>query len=238
VSALWALTATSALGAVVGFWHLRSSLALRASWVDLRETWNLGGWLAANQVAGWTTSNVYLFLAAALAGTATTAAVRAAQVVIGPLNVLQAYLPLALIPRFSRTLDAHGPGGLRRDIGRVYMRTAPVFAGYCALAALLARPLLHVLYGGEYDRYWPVVALLAVYGFLSYTGEVLASALSASRRPRAIFVAHAVAGTFALAVGWLLIDAFGANGAALGLAVNGVVLNAILLRDVRRAWKR
>jgi O-antigen/teichoic acid export membrane protein len=236
LSALWALTATSAVGAVVGFWQLRSSLAMRASWADARDTWRLGGWLAANQVAGWATFNVYLFLAAALVGTAATAALRASQVIIGPLNVLQAYLPLALIPRFARTLADGGAASLRRDIGRVYTRTAPLFAAYCLLAALLAKPLLHVLYGGAYDRYWPVVTLLAAYAFLSYTGEVLASALSASRRPRAIFLAYSISGGFALMVGWLLIVFLGANGAALGLVVNSIVLNAILLWDARRSW--
>jgi O-antigen/teichoic acid export membrane protein len=233
-SALWALAATSAAGAIVGLMLLRSSIAWQASWTDARDMLQLGRWLAVNQAAAWTTVNLYLFLAAALAGAATTAAVRAAQVVMGPLNVLQAYLPLALIPRFARTLDAGGKSALRRDMGRVFALTAPIFAAYAAFAVIFARDLLHLLYGGGYDRYWPVVALLAGYAFFSYTAEVFASALSASRRTRSIFFAHALAGTFVLSAGWLLIVLLGSTGAALGLLLNSIILNAVLLHHIRR----
>ena len=64
-SALWALAATSAAGAIIALMLLGSSITRQAAWSDARQMLQLGRWLAINQAAAWTTFNIYLFLAAA-----------------------------------------------------------------------------------------------------------------------------------------------------------------------------
>jgi O-antigen/teichoic acid export membrane protein len=230
LSALEALAVAYTFGALFAGWQLRKSLSTRTSRADLGEMWALGKWLAANQVGNWFIFNVYLFLAAAIGGAATSAALKASQTIFGPVVALIAYLPLVLPTRFTQTLARGGREALRKEIARTYIRTSPVFAAYCAAAAIFSRELLHILYGGPYDRYSTVVALFAAYFFLGYIAEVLSHALRAERRPRDIFIAYASAGAFGVVAGWLVISLLGASGAALGLILNGAILNLVLWR--------
>ena len=84
VNALYAIAATSALGVVVGAWQIRRSLIRGFARADVRSNWNFGKWLAGAFIAYWFSSQLYLYLAALMLGTAATGDIKAAFVVMGP----------------------------------------------------------------------------------------------------------------------------------------------------------
>lgn len=230
-AALLALAATSALGMALGAWQLRGRFLPSVRRDDLRANWGYGKWLAGALLAYWCASQLYLYLAAALAGTAATGLLKAALVLLGPLNVLLVFLDTAAPIVLARSRAVQGDPGLRTRLREIVVVTAPVVIGYCLVVVVFSGALLRLVYGDRYAQDQAVlVALLALDYVLIYGGRITASALRAQRRTRPIFRAHLAAAAVALMVGWLLVGLAGVEGAALGMVTSAAIVVVLLAR--------
>jgi O-antigen/teichoic acid export membrane protein len=88
-TALAVLAATSAAGALVGAWQLRSRIVggLRPL-AYAKENWSFGRWLLGSTLAMWTSSQLYPVLTAGFVGVAATGALRAVWTVLGRTHIL------------------------------------------------------------------------------------------------------------------------------------------------------
>lgn len=216
-NALVVIAATSAVAACVGAWQLRRSLGSRVDRKAFRELWRFGRWLGAAEVGYWLESQYYVYLAAALVGPVASAALKAGQTVLGPVSVFLAFFVNYLPIRFTRHGVRDDAVALARQL-RVGLRaTVPPVAAYGLLVAIFARPLLEALYGDAYGRYASVVRLFAVYYVMLSVSDVVVASLSARDRTRRIFLGHAAGAAVSVAVGWALVEAFGATGGVAGM---------------------
>jgi O-antigen/teichoic acid export membrane protein len=226
---LLVIAATSSCGVVLGVVQLRSSLAFELNRVFVRENWDFGKWLAGANVGFWLSSAAILYIAGAILGAGAPAALKAGQIVLGPLNVLLLFLATVLPIVFSRAL-AQGEAALRSRLRFALTTTGPIVAAYCLAAALLAHPILHALYGGKYDGFANVVRLVAFYYFADYFAQVIRDVLKARRVTRPVFVGNLLGGIAAVALAPVLLVVIGVTGGAMAMVVGGLILNAALLR--------
>lgn len=227
-NALYALAATSALAAIVGVWQIRGSLSRHVTLSALGENWHFGKWLAGAEVLSWCSSlHMYLYLAAAIVGTAASGDLKAAQILFGPMRVVAYYLDTVLPIRFARTLAQGGEGAMYQGLRRVLTRVAGPLAGYCVLVALFARPLLRVTFGNQYVGASTVLMLYSGYALLTYLQMIVAASLKARRQTRFIFVGSACGVVVALAAGWGFITVFGTNGVILAMIATAIVVTTL-----------
>ena len=228
--ALYTVAATSSVSLFLGAWMTRRSFAPAADRTALAENWSFGKWLGGAIGASWLTAQLYVYLAALLLGAPAAGALRAAQILLGPLNAFYVFLFTLLPIRFSAARDRDGDPAVDSALKRWYAATSPVALAYCVLAAIFAEPLLALLYNDRYASYANVVVLFAVYYVVQHLVYVVTSALIAKRRTRPLFTGNLYAGLLGVAVGWLLIQTWEVEGAAVGMILGAVVLNVVFWR--------
>ena len=230
-SALLALAAPSALAVPLGLWQLRGSFQGVARRADLDDNWQFGKWLAGALLAYWCASQLYLYVTAALVSSAAAGFLKAALVLMGPLNVLLVFVDTAVPILLARSLAASGERGLRAQLKETLILTAPIVGTYCVVVAVFATPLLRRVYGERYAAdHSALLTLLAVNYLLIYASRLVGSALRARRQTRPIFRGHLYAGVVAVAGGWLIVRVGGVEGAALGMVASAAVVLTVVLR--------
>lgn len=231
--ALYVAGATSAVGAAVGAWKIRHSLERRVDAAALRENWVFGQWLAAALAASWVAGQLYFYLTGAMRGATAAGALKAAQIVLGPLNTFLLFLFTVLPIRFARTRSRAGDAGLHHALILTYTATAPFVLIYCVAVAIFSGPILRLLYGTSYSGYGSVVVLFSVYYFVLHPVYLLTSALSAKRWTRPLFTGNLYAAALAVVAGWLLILEWGVNGAVVGMVAGTLLLAAVFSQAYR-----
>lgn len=137
-------------------------------------------------------------------------------------SVLASVINTVAMPAFSRE-RAHPErlgSALHTSVVLVGMVAYPI----AAVTFVLARPLVHTLYGGTWDAAAPVLRLLSVYGALFAFSLLFGQILIALGRPGRLFAAQAIwliALLPAMAVG---ANAWGLKGAALAHIVTIVAI--------------
>jgi O-antigen/teichoic acid export membrane protein len=104
---------------------------------------------------------------------------------------------------------------------------------YCIVMALLAEPVLELVYGEDYGTYAGVVQLFALYYAVLALSTVAIAALSARGQTRDVFVGQAAGAALSLAIGWLLLAELGPEGAVTGMLLSWAVAMALFLRAFR-----
>jgi len=231
--ALYVASATSAVGAALGAWKIRHSLRRCADGAALRENWTFGKWLAAAIAASWLAGQLYIYLTAAMRGATAAGALKAAQIVLGPLNTFLLFLFTILPIRYARTRSRAGDAGLHQALILTYAATAPFVLIYCVAVAIFSGPILRLLYGTSYSRYGSVVVLFSIYYFVLHPVYLFTSALNAKRWTRPLFTGNLYAAALAVLVGWLLILEWGVNGAVVGMVAGTVLLLAMFWQAYR-----
>ena len=229
--ALYVLAATSALGAILGLWQLRHSLVPAVDRHDLDENWHFGKWLLGGELLGLCSSLLMqVWLVALLLGTMASANLRAVQILFGPTRLIAFFLATVLPIRFARTLHAHGAEALKSQVRHVFLVLAPLVGVYCMLLAVFPQPLLKLVYGKEYaaNDAATVLALYSISAFLSYMQMVIAAALTAGRKTRAIFTASRWGCYVALLMSPICIRAFGAPGSIISIIMTTLVGTVLL----------
>lgn len=230
-----ALAATSAAAALLGIWQIRSSISGGSDLARLQQNWQFGKWLLGGEIAGpLIADQLYLYLAAAILSTAAVGALKAAQVLFGPLRIFVYSLNLLLPIHFSRVFARHGKEALDSQMRLALIVATPLLGLFCLLVAVFARPLLALVYGDRYRQYAGVLTLYAAYAFLNNMAPFTSSALKAMRRTRVLFASYLYAALITVLLGWFIIRSFGINGAVAGMIATALTLNVLLWRAYRR----
>lgn len=235
-SALVAIGVTSAIGAAVGIVQIRGSLTRSLDPEAIRDNFALGKWLAAAEAAHWTSTQIYFFIAAVLLGPVAAATIRATQVLFGPLRIVLMYLYSVLPAAFARTRAREGHEALQGEVRRTYVGLIPVLLAYCIPLALLAGPILHLLYRDRYADAAPVVVLTAAQYFFTCLIPVVSSLLQVEGLARHLFLAQVYVSVVSIPFGWLLVAGMGVEGAVIGMAFASIATNLYAFA-VHRRWR-
>jgi O-antigen/teichoic acid export membrane protein len=234
VRALLVVAVTSGIAAAFGAGQIRGALVPTFDVHVARRNWDFGKWLAASTVGYWFSSHASFYLASAILGAVAAGALKAAQLILGPLNVLLLFLASVVPSRFARS-RARGPDALEADVRSVFKFTAPIVVAYCALSANFADELLSVFYADKYRGYAVIVQLFAAYYALSYVAQVIAAALNARLLTKYNFIGNAGGAALGLPVAWAGLELIGVAGALVGMLVTVLFLNGIVWHAYRQS---
>ena len=132
----------------------------------------------------------------------------------------------ALFPYLSRAFGIGGNAALGRGVGWSARLVTLVFAPILVGLALVARPLLLVVFGGEFAGSVPLFLMLLFFAMLNFLASPFTLGLQALGRTRDIFVIQAAASWTCLGT-TILLSRFGIMGVALGGEALGLVASLL-----------
>ncbi len=216
-SALWVIAGTAAAAAFLGIF-----LVERIAWAPeaLRATavrhWRFSRWLAGSAVLQWVTANLFLLAAGALLGTAAVGALRAAQTLLGPCNILFQGLENVVPARAAWHFQHGGRAALLGYMKKVGLVFGLVTAAIAVVAAAAPEFWLGLAYGDEYVGYGYLVRWYGVIYLLAFLGVPFRAGLRAIEDTRSIFLSTALASVVGVAVVYPLLAEFEVIGAVAG----------------------
>ncbi len=183
----WGIGATA--GAVVGLAMLRARpVGLRRGWSRLARMWPRSRWFLAEFGTAFPGDQGYLFLLPLLLGTASFGLYRAASGLIGPIVVIFLAAGNVGLPEAVRSLREGGRAGLHRFTIRLTAVVAGVTVLYCGAVAVLAEPLLKLVYGTPFAAAATVTAFVAAQYVLNSLSFGAGVAMKAAGRMKALWV--------------------------------------------------
>lgn len=196
-------------------------------WQILSQHWRIARWLVLTVLAVWGAGQVYPFLIASL-GPVVVATFSASRNVLNVIGILVQSFSNYLPSRAALLLKEQGKAALRRHM--------LVTLGQSSLASLtllvvvwwLARPLLHLLYGGTYDHADHLLKILVVGSSCTILGSALGAYSLAMEDSRSNFLANLGATAMTFTVGLWLIREYGMEGAAIATSLS--LATAMLLQ--------
>jgi O-antigen/teichoic acid export membrane protein len=237
--ALWAMGATSIVALTVGLWRIRgeftSSVTLRRALQVFREIWHYGRWMLASSLTYWSSGQLFPVLAAAFVGLDATAAIRAAQTLLGPAHIFFRFVETSLTPTAARIRAQDGREALSALLARVAITSVAIFGLTSAFLLIVADNILARVFGESYAGYSLLLGLVIVSYLFLIVSAILSLGLRAERKSRPIFIAGLLSAIFALTLGPLLVSLWGANGAAVGLVMHAIITSAMLWSSYRVA---
>lgn len=207
--------------------HLRS--------VVIARHWHLGRWLMLMVLVSMVYDHLVTIVAGASLGDEAAAALRAAQLLFGPLLVLLSSLENFVPRRAAEHLRAGGRPALAAYLRRVFLvMEIPVLA-VCAAVILFGAPILGFLMGPAFEAFAPLAVIIALIPPITLARDMAITYLRTVERTRGIFLAFAAsAAVTALAV-IPLIQIWGVTGAAATLVLGqGTSTILVLISASRR----
>jgi len=221
---------------------LRARVRAGLGWAVSSHHWLLGRWLVLVVFVSAAHEQLVTILAGSWLGQDAAAALRAAQILLGPLLVLMTSIENIAPRRAAGRLREGGDAALAVYLLRVLaVLELPVVAACLGIAAYGA-DILRLLLGKDFAGFAAVTAIIAVGPPLALARDFGVIYLRATRRTSGIFAAFATSAAVTLLAAYPLISARGVQGAAcvivLGHAVSTAVVLALAVRAARRVSPR
>lgn len=230
-SAMVALAATSAAGAIFGLWQIRGALDWSHPRRDTREAfvanWNFGKWLLGGTAAQWSSARVYPILAAGLVSIAATGAMKVVQTILGPTHIIKFSLDPLMGPNAARTYKNKGPKALRAFTWRTQWLLIATIGGYSLFVSIFAAPILDIVFDHRYVKYDWLLQVMALTNLLSSLRTPQELALSAVGETSTLFRIRVLSALLNLTIGLAAVHMFGLPGVAVGLIGNAIFLQFV-----------
>ena len=187
------------------------------------------GWASATGGLEWVQGLLPFLVLPIWYGLESAGVFRALFNLVMPVMHAYAALSLLLVPTFVR---ARAEGRLGRVLGYAIVPVLCMTVAYGLVIGIWGRPLLNMLYGGQYTAHAGLLWLFALYPIAGGVATVLSALRRAEERPKAVFRARSGAAGLMATVGTALIWATGLVGAIIA-DILASVTEVILLARTR-----
>ncbi|MEE8528445.1 MAG: hypothetical protein V3S70_07730, partial [Gammaproteobacteria bacterium] len=188
-------------------------------------------------VMQWVTANLFLLAAGALLGTAAVGALRAAQTLMGPCNILFQGLENVAPARAAWHFQHGGAAALVGYMKKIGLVFGLVTAGIAVVVAAAPDFWLGLAYGGEYVGYGYLVRWYAVIYLLSFLGVPFRAGLRAIEDTRSIFLSTALASVVGVAAAYPLLTELDVIGAVAGMLLVQILIHGGLFSGLAAKLK-
>jgi O-antigen/teichoic acid export membrane protein len=199
-----------------------------------RRLLRFGRWTAASNLGATLAAQVDLILLGRLTTTATVGIYSVAVTLASRLDILNQSLFTIMMPRVSRLKST----GEMRDYLRRLSRALVILAAALVAVALLAQPLILLLYGERYAEASPIFLVLLVVLVSDLFTTSLSLVAFPLDKPYILAAIEWIRVIVIAALGWPLIIAFGALGAALSRVASRAVSAIYIVASLRQALAR
>jgi len=213
VATAFAIIAGSSFTAfAVGNLHSGLRPAMKEARDVLVDGWRTGrDYLVAWQFQ-WIGTQGVLMIGGGMLGTQAAGAVRAAQNVVGPFNIVFQAMDNVIPVMAARRYAEHGMDKLVSFLWRISLAATAVLLPVLVALAVFAEPIVRVLYGARYVDAAELVALQAAYVFLQFHLRQALFFLRTLAATGAIIRVGMVMAACGVLVAWFTIEAWGVSG--------------------------
>jgi phenylacetate-coenzyme A ligase PaaK-like adenylate-forming protein/O-antigen/teichoic acid export membrane protein len=235
-TAMVVVGASCAVGGLGWLISARSRFAWRRESIarELRQSWSLGKWLFAGQVASALHGYSIRWVLAVACGVAATGVYSACMTVVTFVQPLLIGIGNLLAPSVARALADGGPARVHEVIRRTALFTGGAVTLFCTAVFLFGDRLLVLLYGTDFAGYGPILRVLAIGMLASAMEGVAYDGLWAIGRAAANFWISLIGLAATLGLAAALVGASGVLGGAYGWLGGVAVMSA--LRYVLLFW--
>jgi O-antigen/teichoic acid export membrane protein len=192
----------------------------------IRNHFQYGRWACATSMLMWVPLNLFFVILSATVNLEASAALKALSNLVLPLLQANAALGSLLLPAMVARITS------RENLTRLLRICLALFASaaiaYSISVWIFRRPLVHVLYSGQYDSHAAVLAVLLIIPLFDGLMMVLSTTLRAFEMPDRVFWSQLALAIFVLTIGVVAAGKYGLWGAAGSVAI-GEVLGSVLL---------
>jgi O-antigen/teichoic acid export membrane protein len=204
-------------------WRWSSKAA--ASWYH--ETKDLSGKTLAEFAIGSGIAQTAILLVPIVSSLDVAAAVRAAQVVVAPLNVLVTAVGILQIPRISRSFAAIGHNRAVRVAAGCAVVISVVGVSYILVVAVMPSAAGQLLLSGAWDEAAAIAPIIALHATLIAASQSAVYLLRAEGRSGRLVIARLCLAPVVLLAVSVGAYSFGASGVAWGLVVSSCGILAV-----------
>lgn len=167
-NAFWAIVITSAIAFFVGIPFKKISLSLTNAKIIFKRSWQFGRNLFFSGQINWASSQGILLLGGAALGATSVGGIRAAQNIVGPLNIIFQGMENIIPIQASRYYSQYKLPGLIS-----YLKKTSLFGGLlitliCILIVFCSQKLIVSAYGQDYIVYAPLIICQAIVSLIGY----------------------------------------------------------------------
>lgn len=199
-----------------------------------QRQWRSGRWLAGTGLMQWIAGNSALIMIAGLLGPTAVGGLRAAQSILGVLNIGREAIENFLPQQAGRALALGGRPMLRNVLTMTSIASVAFGSLIVAFLAVFGNDVLRIVYGAEFQTYGFVIAWLSLTFPLALLNLNLICAFRAFERTRPIFICVSLAAGFNLASVYPAVSLFGIWGAIGVTVASDCVILASLAWQMRR----
>lgn len=203
----------------------------------LKDHWNYGKWSSGSKILTWVPINLYYVVLPVLISLGASAALRAMNNVLMPLNMgITAALGI-LLPMFSRTFIESGKDGLHQRVKIVLIAFLVVSGVYCLVFSFLGQQIINILYNGQFDSFvtFPILLTMGLAPLIVSLNTVLDAALRVMDKMKQSFLSNLMPAFLIITLGVWLLSRYGLLGANLGSLAIGLTETVVLIKFYRDA---
>jgi O-antigen/teichoic acid export membrane protein len=226
LSAWAALGGAYAISTAIWLYRMRAEFSIRLHHVRtvLKQTWMLGRWLLAAQIASQLQGNATYWLCIAIAGARDTGVLAACMSIVAFANPLVQGLGNTWMPRLVSAKINGGRPALRREAIRSSVLIGALLAVFSLTIFVIGGKMLHLLYPGtDVGGIGNTLTALALSMMAGSMGWPVSMALATVERPLAIIIPVAIGTVLTVTLVFLLLPTWGLLGAAYGLLGGSIV---------------
>jgi len=239
-AALAVLGGSSLAGVAAGVWQLRGHVVLRlergALRTALRDIWEFGKWLSAQNALAWLGAQGHAWIVAVMLGTEQLGVYRAVTHLVNVLNPIRQAAFVYLPARGSLAYRDGGRTGLARWVRKAFFLLTLAPLPLCLALAAFPGPLLALAYGDKYadPNLALLLALAVVAQFLTFIKYPFDVGILALGSPKSIFLLYLLPVLLLFSAGVALVHFFG----ILGVPVSGILINGALMLATMAVYRR
>ncbi len=225
VSACIALGSACALTSIVWFYLARRNFSVPTGRVRqaTAESWRLGKWLCAGQMAVTIQSYVSYWVLPLLISLVETGIFAACNSIASLANPLLSAFRNTLTPRSVLAFKEGGVERLRRQATRDALLLVGIMSLFWVVILFSGDTLMSVVYHDHgYDGRGSVVTILALAVLATAAGASASNAMASMERPRAVVFATSAGAVVTAAAVWAFTVEWGLIGAAYGILAGSV----------------
>lgn len=236
-NAFWAIAVSSAIAFLIGV----LTENIRPVWAYashiFKQSWQFGrNLLLAGQI-NWAGSQGILLLGGSILGASSVGGIRAAQNIVGPLNILfqamENIIPIQAAQHYSQKQLT----GLTNYLKKVSLFGGLLLALPCIAIALLSKELIELAYGEAYGVFAKLIVLQLIIAFIAFFRIQAFYFFRTITATKEILLNTIVACTFAFGFTMIFVSKLQETGVILSLLLSEATALIVLLTRVRKYLK-
>lgn len=189
----------------------------------LSQHWQLSKWLSLSAVMQWTTKSLFIIVAGILLGTTAVGAIRAAESLIGILNILFFGLESVITIRAAKLYSERGIHVIKPYLSKIISFIFVLTVVFSIFVQLSSNFWMGFFYGDAYSQYGYVLAWYSVIYVLFGLGILTGAGLRALEYVKPIFTAKLISSIFAILACYPLIHFMGLTGVLVGMLISQII---------------